>query len=89
MNAEENYSRRQSAYQMQTVMAIASFIGGILGLLALMNYGWMACIALLLLSSVAFGLSSVFSLLGSLFDRIRDLERAVQAATPPQSDKQT
>ena len=66
MKYEDIYERSQSAGRMGAVMILASAIGAIAAIVALLSYGWLAGLSLFLLSVIAFALSRVFDLLADL-----------------------
>ena len=59
---------------MEAVMLIASAIGIISAIVALVTHGWLLSLALLLLSAIAFAMSRVFDLLGDLLASVGRLE---------------
>jgi hypothetical protein len=70
MKREFIYERRQTASRMEAVMLVVTGVALIGAIFAFLRYGWLASLGLLILGSVAYGLSRVFDLIGDLFASI-------------------
>jgi hypothetical protein len=75
MKHEYIYERRQSAGRMEVIMLLASGFGIVTAVLALLNYGWVPCFAMLLLSVIAYGLARVFDFLTDLLASVEPDEQ--------------
>jgi hypothetical protein len=84
MKYKDIYNRSQAAGQMEAVMIIASAIGAIAAIIALLSYGWLAGVSLFLLSVIAFAMSLVFDLLADLPTSVG---RSEESKKPDRSEK--
>lgn len=66
MNREQSYQRQESAGRMEAVLLLVSGIGFIGAIFAFASGGWFPCLTLLILSSLAFGLSRLLDLVSDL-----------------------
>ena len=66
INREQFYRSRDSANRMEAVMLLVSVIGIIGTVFALLRTAWLTSLELLILSSLAYGLSRLFDLCGDL-----------------------
>lgn len=88
MKREFIYERRQTAGRMEAVMLGVTAAALVGALFAFLNYGWLPSLGLLILGSVAFGLSQIFDLLGDLFAWLNELDgsRKPRATEDAQSE---
>jgi hypothetical protein len=83
------YEKRQSADRMESILAAASVLGGIVAVVVLFTHGWLSSLVLLLLSLIVFGLSRVFDLLGSMLASIGRMEEHMKSEAPKKDDGAT
>ena len=75
MKRESIYERRQTADRMEAMMLVVAAVAVAGSLFALLRYGWLPALELLILGSVAFAVSRLFDLIGDLFASIRSLDK--------------
>ena len=89
MKREFIYERRQSAERMEAVMLVVSGVTLIAAFFALLSYGWLPGLGLLILGSVAFALSRLFDLISDLFAAIRGLDESTKSQPPERDPHET
>ena len=85
MKPESIYERRQAADRMETVMLMVAAVAVVGSIFALARYGWLPCLELLILGSLAFGLSRLFDLIGGIYASIQSDQREKAADKSPPS----
>jgi len=67
MKREVRYERRHSADRMEAALLGVTAVAFFGGIFTLLLYGWLAGLAMWILSALAFALSRLFELIGELF----------------------
>lgn len=73
------FQRSAKAGQLEVLMLMVSAIAVIGAVFAFLNYGWLPCLALLILGAIAFGVSQLFDLIVDLFSSIEEQGRKRQS----------
>ena len=84
MNSERTYERRQSAALAESVMFVASGVGVLAAVMALLQSGFYPALGLLLLSLIAFAQSRLFLLLDSLLNSVAQIQKTGEPSRPGQ-----
>lgn len=79
MKTEDLYERRQTLDRMESTMVIASVVGALTAIFVMLNNGWVAGVAMFLLSLVAFALSRGFVFLSAVLGDLDRIERNTEA----------
>jgi hypothetical protein len=62
------HERSQTAAQMMAIMMMVCVVSLFGAIFAFIKFGWFPALTLLILASIAYGLSRLFDLIGDLFD---------------------
>ena len=76
MDPEKTYERRQSAALTESVMLVASGIGVLAAVVALLHSSFFPAFGLLLLSLISFAQSRLLLLMDSLFTSVGQIQKA-------------
>jgi hypothetical protein len=76
---EFTYERSQAAGQMEMIMLLVAVVTVVAAIFAFMNYGWLAGLSLVVLSSITYALSRLFELIGDLFGSMNGAEESAKA----------
>jgi hypothetical protein len=73
------YEKCQLADRMESVLTVASILGGIVAVLVLLTHGWLPGLFLFFVSLILYGLSRVFELLGGLLASMGRMEERMKS----------